>query len=489
MLAIALLLARPGGPAWAQGDAVCTAPDAAGLRAALAGTALADWRRPALLYAYSRLPIEGTAQIAVSGQPMPRAGGAGAGEPGFTTLRVLVIQSGGADDGGQGGGGAGAALAGGLDVTPLPAPSDNPLVAAKRIAADDLLINFAVPSPYGSAADGPWPWQSVKLVAIACDKSGKVVFVSAPREITVSGRWLSIGFALIPAAIIYLLVAGASVSFDRGKKASVARPSRGKRGFFRALDPVCMTSGPDGKGSLARLQILFFTILIACILSFLLFRIGYLSDMSSTVLALLGISAVGAAASKATDGTQLRLEAENWAWLTSRYWLPENGLGPYTTPRWRDLVTSEDGFDVYHFQMLVFSLVVGVALLQAGCTDIASFKIPDTLLGVLGLSQAAYVGGKLVSPPAYGDLDKLLTEIRTMEDNYVKLCIDERTAPDAAALAVAASGKGAAEEVYKIQMRKVIAYFPTVFGNLARTSGYTGHAPNTAPPVVQTNTP
>jgi hypothetical protein len=232
-----------------------------------------------------------------------------------------------------------------------------------------------------------------------------------------------------------------------------------------------MSSAQDGRASLGRLQIMFFTLLLSIILAFLLVRIGFLSDMSSTVLELLGISAVGATASKATDGTRTRLSAENWAWLTSRKWLPERGLAPYTTARWSELVTSpEDGFDVYHFQMLVFSLVVGFALFQAGYGGIAGFKIPDALLGVLGLSQVAYVGGKLAAPRNFADFDKLLDQIRDLEVDYTKACSDQEaaatpTTPEARkAQEDLVSKRNAAEEAFQAQMSKVKAYFVTVFG-------------------------
>src|SRR4029077_13637142 len=83
----------------------------------------------------------------------------------------------------------------------------------------------------------------------------------------------------------------------------------------------------------------------------------------------------------------------------------------------------DDGFDVYHFQMLIFSLVVGVALLQVGFTDLSAFTIPAALLAVLGLSQALYVGGKLVASPACGDLDKALTELRNRETAFVEAAL------------------------------------------------------------------
>jgi hypothetical protein len=38
--------------------------------------------------------------------------------------------------------------------------------------------------------------------------------------------------------------------------------------------------------------------------------------------------------------------------------------------------------------------------------------VPETLLGILGLSQVVYIGGILVRPPAVNDLDEALTKLR-----------------------------------------------------------------------------
>jgi hypothetical protein len=94
----------------------------------------------------------------------------------------------------------------------------------------------------------------------------------------------------------------------------------------------------------------------------------------------LGIAGVGAAAAKATD-------------------------------------VGHGEFDVYHFQ--IFSVVVGGALLVVGLSDLATFSIPETLLGVLGLSQVIYVGGKLVMPPTFSELNTATKALRELERDFV----------------------------------------------------------------------
>ena len=82
---------------------------------------------------------------------------------------------------------------------------------------------------------------------------------------------------------------------------------------------------------------------------------------------------------------------------------------------WRDLITTEDEFDVYRFQSLIFSIVVGLALVAGGVVQLSSFAIPQTILGILGLSQAVYISGKLVTPTTMTDLNGLVADLRTQE--------------------------------------------------------------------------
>jgi hypothetical protein len=86
-------------------------------------------------------------------------------------------------------------------------------------------------------------------------------------------------------------------------------------------------------------------------------------------------------------------------------------------PKWGDLVTTSREFDIYKLQTLVFSAVVAIALLVGGETVRATFTVPQTLLGILGLSQVVYVAGIMVRPPAASELDESITKLRIGEAN------------------------------------------------------------------------
>ncbi len=147
-------------------------------------------------------------------------------------------------------------------------------------------------------------------------------------------------------------------------------------------------------------------------------RAGVLSDLSS-ILLLLGIAGVGSAAAKGTDEQKNRLSFENRAWLIRKSWLPPAGWAAINKASWHDIITNDGGeFDVYRYQSCIFSLAVGGALLVGGVNELASFTIPQTLLGILGLSQVVYIGGKLVRTCSVAELNDAITNVRAAEKNY-----------------------------------------------------------------------
>ena len=216
-------------------------------------------------------------------------------------------------------------------------------------------MTIQVPSAIGSA------WSEATVYVYGCSKAAQTgpAFVSSVA-MPVSYAPYSSAIVWVFLISIYLLIALAAKLVD-------------KQGlhWLRYLDPVVLTAGSNGKGNLAKLQILFFSMIVAGLVGYIVSRTGILSDLSSTILLLLGIG-VGSAAAKATDVSRNRP-----------------------------------------------SVVVGGALLVVGLRDLASFSIPETLLGVLGLSQVVYIGGKLVAPPTCSELNTATTALREMERDFV----------------------------------------------------------------------
>jgi hypothetical protein len=248
----------------------------------------------------------------------------------------------------------------------------------------------------------------------------------------VSPPTLSKVISVVLLVIFYCLFAWA-VSHTRAKPHPLAvkypafEPHK-KQGWFGHLDPVVLTANAFNSGSIQKLQVLLFTLLVSGMVLSLVLTLGVLSDLSSTIALLLGISAVGAAVAQKTATTRDRLDFENWAWLVKKNVIPINPAHE-TEPRWGDLVVTNREFDVYKLQTLIFSVVVAVALLVGGEERLASFSVPETLLGILGLSQVVYVAGTLARPASVADLDQALTNLRQMESK-LQTCVERNTDTD-----------------------------------------------------------
>ncbi len=235
------------------------------------------------------------------------------------------------------------------------------------------------------------------------------------------------------------VMAALAVSYTRGAKmGSLWNPTRSiHMGRLRHLDPVVLSASENGRGSATKLQMLFFTMIVLWLVFYIWLMTEHLSDLSNTVLLLMGIAGVGATAAAGADVAKNRLSLENWAWLVNAKWLPQGGIAAVTKPRWRDIFTANGEFDVPRFQLITFSFVVGCALLASGAdlADLSKFSIPQQLLSILGLSQVVYVAGKLVAPPTMADLDAQLTKLRDAQGKLAAATADVARADVATAAA------------------------------------------------------
>lgn len=131
--------------------------------------------------------------------------------------------------------------------------------------------------------------------------------------------------------------------------------------------------------SLANVQILMWTLLVLYALSFVWIANGLLLDISSGVLVLLGISGVTSVLSRGI---------ENFAGAPK---------APVTDePKFKNLVTNEQGeFDLLRFQMLGFTLFTLCYSFISVIRSEGLPEIPANLYLLMGISNGAYVGGKL----------------------------------------------------------------------------------------------
>lgn|GEM_PF-2575338 len=283
------------------------------------------------------------------------------------------------------------------------------LVARRLLSPGDTIVSVDVP-----ASDAGF-WNKRNLYIYQCDDTRRPFNVSY-LPVYVSPMGWSIAIAIMVVAAVYFFAAKA---FARLLGKSLAGT--------QAWNPIRITAGFDNRGSLSAFQVFFFTILVFAMLLFVLLRTGVLSDLSTTILELLGISGIGAAAAKGADSSRTVIDPTNQAWLLNKGWYTGPSIRAANEPSFFDLISSDGAFDVYRFQSLLFTLAVGAALFLGGVFQLASFTVPQNILGILGLSQVVYIAGKLVSSNGATQLNSVITDLRNAETEFRQTVFSSQT--------------------------------------------------------------
>ena len=296
-------------------------------------------------------------------------------------------------------------------------------VVKRLLKTGDTIVSILVPNDVAG-----W-WTRRNLYIYQCDSTRRPSNVSY-LPVYLSPYHSSIWFAIGIVIAAYFLSAKA-----------FSRLSGSTLKGTQAWNPIRITAGSDNRGSLSAFQVFFFTILVFAMLSYVLLRTGVLSDLSTTVLELLGIAGIGAAAAKGADSSKTALDPTNQAWLMNKGWFDQTSTNAATDPSFYDLISSDGSFDVYRFQSLIFTGAVGLALFAGGVFQLASFTVPQNILGILGLSQVVYIAGKLVTSNNATQLNAVITDLRNAESAYREAAhtsSDTQEAKDKAARAKAA---------------------------------------------------
>lgn len=285
------------------------------------------------------------------------------------------------------------------DVVTRRAVASDGLVKSESLEADQTIISIALRN-----SDAGW-WQKSDLYLYTCSDQ----YIGPARvsriNVRLSPYWQSLfGCALV--TLIAYLVLGLAMRKRDDRLA----------GYLGALNPVKLSSGPDGRGSLSKFQVLLFSLLVFALIVLFMLKTGMLSELSGTILTLLGINGLGATIAKGADANRNTLTGENYAWLLQRGWIQaRRDLIDNSQARWSDFFTTNGEFDVYRYQSFLFSVAVAFAMVAAGIGQLSSFVIPDTVLGIVGLSQAVYIGGKLVTRTNMTDLNAAIADLRGRE--------------------------------------------------------------------------
>lgn len=238
-------------------------------------------------------------------------------------------------------------------------------------------------------------WPRHRIVIVGCRKGEPAVQFAAMVDVPISAHGTAAAGALLLVALVLLATAAIRRRLTPGLS------------FARSLDPLVITQDNLGYGSISRLQVLFFSLIVFGLLTYIALRTGVVGDVSADVLTLMGIASAGTAGAAivgnngpaATRDASAGGEPQGQQALApeTRRFLAEKRLQPLDrVAQWRDLLVARGEIDIFRVQAVVFSIFVGGTLINSGLDQLAAYEIPDTVLGLLGLSQASYVGGKLV---------------------------------------------------------------------------------------------
>lgn len=281
------------------------------------------------------------------------------------------------------------------------------LVIKQLLSPGDTIVSLDVTMDVA-----PWWWWAKRNLYIYQCSSGKRPISVSYAPVYISPFSVSWVAAIAVVLGLYWLVSRTFIFVTKKKLNG-----------WHAANPIRITAGPDNCGSLSAFQVFFFTMIVFSMLVVVLLRTGVLSDLSTTILELLGISGIGAAAAKGTDNSKNSLDPANLTWLYNKGWYDSPSVLAQTEPSFYDLISSDGSFDVYRFQSFVFTVAVGVALLIGGIAQLASFTIPQNILGILGLSQIVYIAGKVVTANDATRLNAAVTELRDAEVDFRKAAL------------------------------------------------------------------
>jgi hypothetical protein len=267
-----------------------------------------------------------------------------------------------------------------------------------------LLVSYERPTFYTFTH-----WRAFVL---PCEPAGDRPYAArafGEQDVLLTGRVFAALLGLGAAALILFVLGMASYRVNGWQFAPPPEHPERRASFFARFNPVFICQDAFGTASLARFQVLLFTVVLLGVYAYAFAAAQEAPTVSASVLALAGItlagSTVAAAASKPS------LEPAN------RMWLYGTGVIPRVrrTPVWTDLIASEGEVDITRMQALGFSLFAAVAVVFQGAQDLGSFTIPEQLNYLIGLSQAVYIAGKALPVDSLKRLNADLDALRTAE--------------------------------------------------------------------------
>ncbi len=225
-------------------------------------------------------------------------------------------------------------------------------------------------------------------------KDGARVKTFLGRDVPVS---ISYKKASLATAVLFFLACYFSAAFTISYSISKTQnmlPSNisGLRLFFRKLSPWCIV-GSSGQASLSQLQMFLFTMIVATLLFYQWMRTGLLQEISTDLLYLIGISTLGAGGNEITKSVKKNLDTDVYSYVQQMSWFTAPMERAHLSAHPSELLLTNDRFDIYKFQMLVFTIVIAAYVIASGANELGNIQISSTLLTLMGMSQGVYIGG------------------------------------------------------------------------------------------------
>lgn len=324
-----------------------------------------------------------------------------------------------------------------VEIVKAPDPKD------AKLTVDATRIYFRAPSSANFAdMDKDKFWQfwakrehvKLRFAAFTFETDNvQRIKASLGREIPVSiSQSKASVFAAFLFCLICYLLAALTVGFrsdDRWTEAVAQDKLRFAhsrfRLFFHRISPWYMV-GSSGQASLSQLQMLLFTLIVATLLFYQWMRTGLLQDISTDLLYLMGISTLGAGGTQLANSVKKTLDPKVYAYLQQLGWFTAPVSGGHYGALPSQLLLTNNRFDIYKFQMLVFTIVISAYVVAAGADQLGNIRISDTLLMLMGLSQGVYVGGNATTDNTT-PLQDQLRGMQTLQENYLAVQGDPKT--------------------------------------------------------------
>ncbi|MDR6870103.1 hypothetical protein J2Y55_001103 [Bosea sp. BE125] len=289
-------------------------------------------------------------------------------------------------------------------------------------SGDDLVVRLNAP---GAARS--FFWDDWSIVIVICSGNDDKILAYTNTKITVWPAKTVIIISLAALLIFWSAISFAAWQLNAQKLEQLWQKHCEKKKFkdylaarryiwkaWQASNPIFIAQDSLGYGSLARVQILFFTTVVGVVLFYIFIHSGELTSVSNTILILLGIMVAGGTFARATP---------DWYGLSSatRRVLLGEGLivKQLEKPRFSDLLETQGEIDVAKVQALMFTVIVAMSIVAKGYGGLNAFELPEQFIYLLGISQSAYVLGKFVPTDVKQRIEQDFEQLRQAADKLL----------------------------------------------------------------------